>query len=361
MSKNIFHYPLGILIVVAIFIYKIVEIKIMPSYGPEHWVNTQHLDRAVIYFFLLYGLASFRTVGATELGAFLLFEKPLFEVESGLIFVPFLICSLKTDTRLVIQRQFPGEPEIVDKSGNDKDGIATGKVAPIRITHKGLTGDQADPLNLRLTSEPSFIVRYHIQKGNYVTFLTTIGDTKEAERQMRDTIESQARVQFGKMTPAQTLERLGDINTELKSEVDKLVATWAIDVLDTHVVDLDLGKTVNEALRNVPAAQLTKDATILTSQGEAQKIKLTGEAEADVIIFKGVADAKARKLILQAEAIGMKKLSEVAGTDAGKLTLWLDTMRKTVETSKHTIIPGGEFFSAISGLTAVIEKVKDAA
>jgi len=58
---------------------------------------------------ILYTLISLRMVGPTELGALLLFGKPICEVSSGLVFVPFGISQLKKETRLTIQDELPSE------------------------------------------------------------------------------------------------------------------------------------------------------------------------------------------------------------------------------------------------------------
>src|SRR3989344_2809023 len=96
--------------------------------------NQWNLGWAILAMeFLHFGL-SFRTVGPTSLGAVLLFGRPLYQVKSGLVYVPFIVCQLAKEDRTVITIQFPAEPEKVDKSGDDTKPVAPGFVKPIRVT-----------------------------------------------------------------------------------------------------------------------------------------------------------------------------------------------------------------------------------
>jgi len=315
-----------------------------------------NIFKVVLYAEILYSLSSLRTIDAKELGALLLFGRPIEELRAGLVFAPWLICSVVKTTALVIQDQYPGDPEKVDKTGDSV--VAEGKVPPIRVTHAAPKSETSDPINRRMTTEVSIISRVQIKRGHYITFLTTIGSVNEMRRQIRDTVEGAVKKEFALRTPSETLKDLVDIDQILKSKVVKLTKDWGIKVDDVQIIDLDLGKTVNEALRDVPAARLKKEKKITEAEAEEERLTREGRGKASAEKDLLTARAEGEKLLLEAQAIGAKKLAEVAGTTEGQVVLWLDMMRTGFEKSQHTIIPGGELFSAVAGINAILEKTK---
>jgi hypothetical protein len=46
------------------------------------------------------------------------------------------------------------------------------------------------------------------------------------------------------------------LNILLKKKVTELTSNWGVEIEDVEIVDIDLGKKVNESLRDVPAAEL---------------------------------------------------------------------------------------------------------
>ena len=94
----------GILLVVIVFLNLFDSVDI---FGEKHGLGT-----IMLCTLLLYTAASLRIVGPKELGCVLIFGRPLKNVSSGLAIVPLWICTLVTETRLVIQDELPAEPEL---------------------------------------------------------------------------------------------------------------------------------------------------------------------------------------------------------------------------------------------------------
>ena len=98
---------------------------------------------AVFLSQLFYVLISFRIMGPTELGALLFFGKPIRDVDSGLTFVPFLVCQLVKNTRNVIEDELPARPELIYRSERGKEEVVpenllkAGYKPPIRIQFGG--------------------------------------------------------------------------------------------------------------------------------------------------------------------------------------------------------------------------------
>ena len=309
---------------------------------------------AVFFGHLFYLIISLKQVGPAEIGAILLFGDPIREVGSGLAFVPKGICTLVKESAAVEQEQYPADPEKVWKGDSDKMPLDGKFVPPIRITHKPGTVEEvnADPLHKRMTTEVSIIVRFRIKKGYFITFLRTIVSIKEAKRQIRDTIIATTRKDFAKMTPAETLQKWEVVDKKLKGEVKILVKSWGVKVEDVRMEDLDLGRNVNTALRDVPKAALTKEKTIIDADGE--KYKRTHE---------GMGTAEARRIFLEAEAVGYKKIAKELGITEGAFILAMESARTAMEKSQYSIVSGSggmkDIFSIASAIQSILPKIKE--
>lgn len=311
--------------------------------------------KSIFYILLAYIIFSVKVVRPEELGAILFLGKPLVEVGPGPHIIPFGFYSLIKETALVVQEQYPGEPETIDRT--ESDIVAPGKVFPMRVT-TGASDNPKDALDHRVTAEITAIARKRIKRGSFIKFLTTIGTMEEANRQIRDTVESVIKIEFPKRSPKNILLELNDINEELEKAVIKLTESWGIEVKDISLIDIDLGKKVNKALRDIPAAVLEKQAVIEKAHGERVRLTQEGLGTADAELALLTARAKGEKLILAAKAIGTKKLAEATNTPEGQIVLWLQTMQAGFEKANHTIIPSGELFSAMAGVNAILEKTK---
>ena len=297
---------------------------------------------------LFYLIISLKQVGPTEIGAILFFGKPINEVGSGLVFVPMGICSLVKETALIIQEQYPDDPEKVWKGDSEKMPLDGTFVPPIRITHKAGTTDESkiDPLHKRMTTEVSLIVRYKIKKGQYITFLQTIGDTKEARRQIRDTIVATARKEFALKTPATTLDEWEKVDALLKTDTIELVKSWGVEVDDVRMEDFDLGKTVNTSLRDIPNSVMKKE--IIKTNADAEEYKRTHE---------GMGTAEARRIFLEAEAVGYQKIAKELGITDGAFIIGMETARTALEKSKYSIVSGSDGMKDIFSMAATIQSI----
>jgi regulator of protease activity HflC (stomatin/prohibitin superfamily) len=290
---------------------------------------------------MVYLVLSLRVVGPTELGGVLFFGKPIRSVSSGLVLVPFLICSLRKDTALVIQMQIPGEPEkIFRQKEGESEAVPEGMVLPVRIltgsakiakdrhsTHYPLV--DGDPLNDTMTLEVSAIARGAIE--DYILFLRTIGDLDKAKQQIRDTLEILLNSEFVTRTPALIRLHWDEINQKFQTAVDKLVRSWGMRMDEgTKMVSIDPTHTINKSLRDRLDARIKKETAITTAQGTADAERLTGKGKAD-----------ARQSWLEAEAAGKTKLAEVAKSEEGKYALAIEAAQKMAEASKHTILQSG--------------------
>ncbi len=358
---------LRIVIVVYLILF-VVEIVLILTRVSIDAAGNWNIGWILFYAQVFYTLASLRIVGPTEVGAKLLFGKPVEQAESGLTFVPWLIYNLRTDTKNVIELELPGEPETVQKF--DEDNIQLGKVAPIRIVHasaESATGTDEeknrlrdDPLHQRLVTEVSFIVRWKIK--NYLDFISTIGTIAAANKQIEDMVILAAQNELAKETPAQVLMDLAKHNRQIRNALDYLVGEnlknpvdptvrtkrrkpWGVDVIDASIKLVDTGRTVNTAIAAARAAASKKQEVIVAAEGVRQQKILDGQ---------GVAEA--RLAFLTAEAAGQKKLAEVASTPEGKFASTLQSVKTASENANVIIAPDG-LFSTIGAVGALLKKI----
>ncbi|MEK7662377.1 MAG: hypothetical protein AAB355_02710 [Patescibacteria group bacterium] len=334
----------------------------------EKWNRGEVLFLAQV----LYTFASFRTVKPTELGAILLFNRPVAEVRSGLVFVPLFICQLQKETALVMQKELPADPEHIFRE-EDKKEVPKGFFPPIRIPFghpskklpKGLPTDflpaeEDDPLNVRVTAETVIIIRIRIKKGRYITFLTRVGSMVEAIRQIQDTAVAMALREFAQVTPAIVLRNLQYYNQMLKKEIQRLVGEmvgesdveegndWGLTIHDAQIKLINFHRDLNTAIGKVPIATLEAKATVIGGDAERQKRELhgRGDAAAELAVLTNRADGLAKikgSLEVSAEA--------VIGTEAARAI--------TLNPGQKTIIAGSGGFADLLGIgTSLGESLK---
>ncbi|MBU6430812.1 MAG: hypothetical protein KGJ58_00810 [Patescibacteria group bacterium] len=374
---------LWIWVMVTYAIFACVALVLMEKEVSIDEKNKWNLGWAILSIeFFHFGL-SFRTVGPKSLGAVLLFGRPLHQVKSGLVYVPFIVCQLAKETKLVIKEQFPAEPEFVDKSGLDNRPVPTGYLKPIRVTtaSRDMISDEDKvrikefkdhPLNEIMTLEPSVVVRFQIRGDDFISFLTNIGSIEHAVSQMRDTVDSVLNIEFPKRTPALIIIDKEEINRKLREKIEILVGeipdpedpdsfnqeeSWGINVINVQLADVDLSKTINQSLRDVADSKLRYEVGVKEAEKKKKSRELEGEGEKKFETDKGTGVANARLSFLEAEAEGLEKIAGVAKTTEGKVAIISKTQEEALKNAKYSIIPEG-LGSLISSVQEILKKTK---
>lgn len=310
-----------------------------------------HINLGIVFLiFWVFGYlgASLKTVGPNELAMETFFDKPVnhYKPGKGLVLVPLGFYKLEKVSSVTHQFQIPGDPEKVFK-GKDTEPLPDESwVRPMRIFTGQEDSPSKDPLSERLHGVFSAIIRWRILDFN--KFTRNIGSTKEAERQMRDTVEKVLVEVLGKMSPRQIIDGISTINAKLVEALQKLVNGddngedgWGIKIEDFQLLAPDFGQTLSSSISEARSASFKKEATIKTAEGEAESIKLKGNAEAEslkaqglaeaeVLRAKGVSTADAKKLLLQAEATGLKQLAKELKISDKALLLQLEAFKQAI-------------------------------
>ncbi len=238
---------------------------------------------------MLYIVASFKIVGPTRLGAVLLFGKPIYNVSSGLCFVPLFICTLEEEARLNIEREWPANPEKIYRGdGTSPEGF----FPPNRITFgypsKPDTNDpndprrdlgEDDPLNRRVTLEVPIFAVYRID--DFCKFLTTVGTTGEADRILNDIALGAIADDFGKFTPAVINKDLNRYTEKARRAVEEFADNndFGISMATVQIKQLLPAHSLNEEIQKMSMAAAQKVATMTTAEGEKEKRRLEGEGD----------------------------------------------------------------------------------
>lgn len=312
------------------------------------------LGTVMFYALLLYTAASLRIVGPTKLGCRLFFGRPIGNVSSGLVFVPLWICTLVTETRLVIQDEIPAEPDKIYRgSEGDPEGStvppelqALGMRPPIRVTFSDRNAEseaegikEDDPYDRRLTEEIVPVIRWKID--DFVVFLKTIGSIESARKQMEDTCVKIFTEELTKVSPAVALRRIHKYSDALQVEIKTLVELWGIKIENAQIKAIRFSKTLNAAVQNVVVQERKKVANILEGEGLGGK----------------------EKAIIDGRTNAFKKMREDLDV-SGETVIGAETARAIAgegdKSSQRTIIAGASGFADLVGTAVAIgESLQD--
>jgi len=292
----------------------------------------------IFYTQILYTVASLRIIGPTELGARLLFTRPINNLFSGLVFIPLGFCNLRKETCLVIQDEIPSDPENLYRSGREESDVTPeGKFPPIRVPFKPSAKKHPDPFSERITAEVTPVIRWHIV--DFVVFLTTIGSRDEARRQMEDATVGTLFRDLPKLALMDALEGMQAHSEALQASLHERVLNWGIELDSAQLKSINLSHELNTAVLKMSEASAKKRSRHLEGEGEGgyEREHLKGRAS-------GISDM-AKKLGVSANVV-----------------LGAETARAITENpGQKTIIPGtGGFKDLITVAAAVGETLKAA-
>lgn len=287
---------------------------------------------------ILYTIASLRQLGPTELGARILFGKPIDQVSSGFVFVPVGIFELEIAPAIFIQDELPSNPENIFRGDGQ---VPEGKFPPIRIPFGLPTEENDDPYDHRMTQEVVPVITWRIE--DFIKFLTTIGSKEEARRQMEDTAVAMLTEAFAKITPAVALSDLATKSDELLDAIDKRVDGWGIELKSVKIKAINFNHELNAAILNVPQATVNAKAAIITAEAKKRQMEL-----------EGAGAGNAEKAILDGRTAGLKNMVSELGID-GRAVLAAETARGiTSNPGQKTIIAGSGGFSDLAMVGSIL-------
>lgn len=331
-------------LVMLFFAFFATEYFLLSKHEAEIFGEKWNWGWAFFFGQVFYTLLSVKIVGPTKLGAILFLGKPIREVSSGPVFVPWLLCRLEKETRLVIQEELPADPEHIFRN-EDKEKVPDGMFPPIRIPFADKPeGD--DPLKRRVTAEIVPVIRWRID--NYIKFLTTIGSREEAKRQMEDATIALCMKDLTSLTVAEALIGLSKFNGDLKTAIDALVESWGINVETAQIKTINFHHNLNKEIGGVAEAGFKKKSTITIAEAEKRKRQLEGEGAGE-----------AEKAVLTGRTAGLTAMAEELEISP-EIVLGAETARAiTNNPGQKTVVVGADGFKELIGAaTAIGESMK---
>ena len=146
-----------------------------------------------------------------------------------------------------------------------------------------------------------------------------IGDLSSA---LKNVALTQIRSEIGKIDLDETFTNRQEINEALLRDLDQITNPWGLKVTRVELKDLTPRQNVPDAMEQQMAAERTRRALILESegarqakineaQGAAESKILEAEAEKKALILKAEGEAKQQELISKAKANSIDAISRV--------------------------------------------------
>lgn len=265
------------------------------------------------------------TVGPDEVGVVLLFDRPIVNVTSGLVFVPAFISRLITLPSGEIQKEVPDQPENLVRN-EDVVTVPPGKKPVFRITFAQGNQTDADPLNQRVTQEVSGI--YAFRAVNPRVFVREVRDLGNALQLLDDVFVRVLTEQLPRHTLAHVLANVGGFSTEVLRALKMRSRTWGVQMTQGAIKAIGLSHDLNKALQAPSVAVSEARATEITA--EATRLRLTKEGEG-----RGAAN----KAEVAGTAAGFGLTSDGELTAAARAAL---AVRVAGALGDKTVILGGE-------------------
>ncbi len=320
--------------------------------GLTSW-KTNPYEWGFLILFLAYLSVSIRKVEAGLRGGIFVFENPARETDSGWFFVPWGISRLDTMPAYTSQDQFPSNPEKVSKRDDDL-GLLEGEFRPIRaMTAGSKEEDGDDPLNTRLTLEVTFAVRWRLrEEGFFDLYIRIPGRSWEDKlvsirQQMRDTGETELLEEIADRAPFRVNSEMELVNDNLKTELQRAVLEWGIEIEEARMQAPDFPHKVNVALARIAESRANRQATETDAQAEKVRLTLIGEGEAAAM----KARAEGRKRELAAEGEGLQLAAAALGM-SGEDYRAGEIAKETI--GEGTLVLGSEGIAQAMGLGKLI-------
>lgn len=293
-----------------------------------------------------YLYSSFGKIEVDEVAALFLWGRPIKELRPGLYIALLGIFSVKKEKGTIFQDELPGEPENIFR---EEGKVPEGMFPPIRIKFGQPDPKDEnlrdDPYNIAMVAEVVPVVAWKIT--SVITFFSEMGNVKNCRKILSDKAISVFGDDFSNVTPAKALLTLSATSQALENKLREETSGKGIDIDDAYVKPFIFSHGLNLSVVNVSVATQNAIATRKTADAEEYKIK-----------HEGMGTAEAERVLLEARAIGVKKLAAISKTPEGQATLWMETMGKAFEKAQYSIIPGSEVFTSIAGIKEMLDKVK---
>ena len=144
----------------------------------------------------------------------------------------------------------------------------------------------------------------------------------EIDKALKNVVLTQIRSEIGKIDLDETFTNRQEINEALLRDLDQITNPWGLKVTRVELKDLTPRQNVLDAMEQQMAAERTRRALILESEGarqakinEAQGIAeskiLAAKADKEAMILKAEGEAKQQELVSKSKAVSIDEIAKV--------------------------------------------------
>ncbi len=309
--------------------------------------------------FVFHLATSWKIVNANEIAVRMFLGRPKHNVQSGIVLEIWPVMKVKTFPRTRYQyliKFIEDDDERTQEEEAQSDGekrlrvirITTASKENARVSIQTMDDDDeykshfekiieaikdiGDPLDSRLTVEPTFVIRFRILSPFY--FIQAVKDADDAQKQIAQAVISRAQIEFARLTPTLILHSLKYINQKLTEEVEFMIGEkpyadkdgkkilkdrWGIEIQDVYVKTFGITKSVNEQI----AKQVTQEIE--------RKIKKS----------EGIGLGERTKQRLLRETEGYREMGEALKEPGSLAAFQGEVAQNVAKSSKTSVMVGG--------------------
>ena len=337
------------IVIVTLIVFALVSLMLIASGVTISGIN---LGVIVLGLEVAYLIFSFGTVGVDEVAAKFIFGAPLGNLKPGLYYAPVGIVTARKGKGTLYQDELPGEPKQIFRK-DDKETVPYNMFPPIRIKFGGPQENddeslKRDPYNIEMVAEVVPVVSWKIIDAT--TFFSSYDDDVAFRKILEDKAIEVFGNEFSTVTPAKALGTLSATSQKLQTKLEDETKDTGVKIVDSYVKPFIFSHPLNTSVIDVSIARRSAEVVKIKADGEKRRL-----------IEEGTGNSEARRLMLEAEAIGVAKLAEISKTPEGQVTLWMETMAKAFTSAQYSIVPGSELFTSFAGIKEMLDKVKKGA
>ncbi len=188
------------------------------------------------------------------------------------------------------------------------------------------------------------------QISDPVVFYQTLGTVEDAKARLNNFTYNSLKNLMGKLEQSDIINEndaaeRNDIYADIKTEVDGIVDTYGIDVIDIKIKRVDLPEDNAQAVYSRMISERNQIAEKYIADGQKEAAIIKNEVNKTVNISISNAEAEAAKLVAEGESEYMHILAEAYNTDDKKdfyeFMLGLEALKASLTSGEKTVIIDG--------------------
>ncbi len=331
-------------------------------------VNLETGGVLILLIQVFHALNSVKNVNLNQQAILLLFGAFVKYVEPGLIYVPWGFCRLLRATTETIEKDVPADSRFIDHSDvTDQTTGGTGVIRkgyfpPIRVTFapakaaetievggERITIPADDPYGKRNTAEVEFSYGFEIYDyARVVKRFGTDDPIGKAKNQLDDVGIGVVNDELSRMTTARAMMSQSAVANKIRDTQSTESADWGVQILFVRLKPFGFSHKLNTAVRQAAESFALKQAVVVASEGERERLTNVGTGTAE-----------AERLLLEARAKGEAALAKVAETPGGKYAMAVREIGQAVTAARAVVVPGDNLLGAVASAAALVKQVGD--